>query len=251
MALTVCKDCGKEISKKAKQCPHCGAPVKKKTSILTWLVLAFLVFLLFVGASDKSPSDLSKRHSSPSSHAEETGVDTAEETSPAAYSPPALYLPPLEILSWSCNTEYGYIHVQGEVKNNSSQSIKNLMVVGEFRTKDNAFVKSADALIDYNPILPGQTSPFKAGTTTNPAISGCNVSFKQLFGKKVGSTTTKDIIKKTQEMLSELGHEVGVADGIMGSKTRSAIKKFQSSVGVPEDGKTSNSLLILLNKQPK
>lgn len=28
--LINCKDCGKEISKKAKTCPHCGAKVKKK-----------------------------------------------------------------------------------------------------------------------------------------------------------------------------------------------------------------------------
>ena len=29
MALTKCKDCGQEISKKAKACPACGAPVGK------------------------------------------------------------------------------------------------------------------------------------------------------------------------------------------------------------------------------
>ena len=29
MALIKCKECGKEVSDKALQCPNCGAPVKK------------------------------------------------------------------------------------------------------------------------------------------------------------------------------------------------------------------------------
>jgi hypothetical protein len=30
MALIKCKECGSEISSKAKACPHCGAPTKKE-----------------------------------------------------------------------------------------------------------------------------------------------------------------------------------------------------------------------------
>lgn len=30
MALIICKECGKEISDKAKCCPNCGLPLKKK-----------------------------------------------------------------------------------------------------------------------------------------------------------------------------------------------------------------------------
>ncbi len=44
MALTKCKDCKTEMSKKAKSCPKCGAPAKKKTSFLTWLVLILIGF---------------------------------------------------------------------------------------------------------------------------------------------------------------------------------------------------------------
>jgi len=41
MALTKCKDCGNEVSKKAISCPKCGSPLKskKKTSSFTILVL--------------------------------------------------------------------------------------------------------------------------------------------------------------------------------------------------------------------
>ena len=41
MALIKCKECGGDVSKKAKACPSCGAPAKKKTTRLTWLVLIF------------------------------------------------------------------------------------------------------------------------------------------------------------------------------------------------------------------
>lgn len=57
MAMSKCKECGTEVSTKAKQCPKCGAPVKKKTSLVTWLV-GILVGLWFIGyiASDPSTS---------------------------------------------------------------------------------------------------------------------------------------------------------------------------------------------------
>ena len=75
--------------------------------------------------------------------------------------------------------------VRGEVKNVSSNKLKNVVAVGVFRTKDGELVKSEDALIDYNPIMPGQTSPFSAGGTDNPQISGCQLEFKYLMGGTV------------------------------------------------------------------
>lgn len=47
MALVKCKECGEEISSKAKVCPKCGAKVAKKTSLFTWLVLVIIVFVIY------------------------------------------------------------------------------------------------------------------------------------------------------------------------------------------------------------
>lgn len=44
MALINCHECGKEISKSADKCPHCGAPPKKGTSIVTIAFLGIVVF---------------------------------------------------------------------------------------------------------------------------------------------------------------------------------------------------------------
>jgi len=46
MALTKCKECGEEISKKATSCPNCGAPLPKKISFL--VAIAGLIFLSWV-----------------------------------------------------------------------------------------------------------------------------------------------------------------------------------------------------------
>ncbi len=70
MALTKCKECGEEISKKAEKCPKCGAPAKKRTSIFTWFVTIVLV-LWAIGhfstnpGTDTTSTANSKREPSP------------------------------------------------------------------------------------------------------------------------------------------------------------------------------------------
>ncbi|MDQ3831681.1 MAG: VWA domain-containing protein, partial [Candidatus Tectomicrobia bacterium] len=51
-----------------------------------------------------------------------------------------------------------------------------------------------------------------------------------------------------QSRLRALGYEVGPIDGIMGPKTRGAIRQFQRQVGAPADGKLNKTLLVHLEK---
>jgi hypothetical protein len=65
MALTKCKECGAEVSKKAESCPGCGAPVKAKTGCGTIILGTFLglVVLGVIGSGldqNKSSSNSSK-----------------------------------------------------------------------------------------------------------------------------------------------------------------------------------------------
>ena len=48
MALKKCKECGKEVSSKAKNCPNCGAPIKKQISTGSGCLIIIL-FVLFIG----------------------------------------------------------------------------------------------------------------------------------------------------------------------------------------------------------
>jgi hypothetical protein len=133
-------------------------------------VLGVLVFLAVIGSFGDQD-----RTSSPVTTEREARKESVE--------------PPLELQSWRCGTEHGFIRVRGEVKNVSSAKLENVMVVGKFYTKSGDFVKSESALIDYNPILPMQLSPFEAIGTENPAISDCKISFKSLLGGSIAYTS--------------------------------------------------------------
>lgn len=52
-----------------------------------------------------------------------------------------------------------------------------------------------------------------------------------------------------QQRLNELGYDAGIADGLMGAKTRSAIAAFQSSQSLPVDGRADIALLERLGAQ--
>ena len=58
MALTKCRECGKEVSTAASACPHCGAKQKRKVGIvgvLAALVVGWVVFTVASGPGDISP----------------------------------------------------------------------------------------------------------------------------------------------------------------------------------------------------
>lgn len=238
MALTSCKACGRKVSRNAKKCPQCGVPIKGKIPLFAWLAIP-VVFLAAIGyffyiSSKSSPPAIAKQ--------------------PA---PPAADIRPLELLSRKCGKENINVYIVGEVKNISPESMEKVMAVAMFRTKDGALVKSEEAIIHSNPILPGQTSPFKVGGTDDPAITDCYLSFKNQVGQPLNYITAKDRqkeeqqIREAQTLLSALGYQVGDIDGILGTQTITFIKEFQAKLGLPQDGKVSSELIADLRKSKK
>ena len=59
---------------------------------------------------------------------------------------------------------------------------------------------------------------------------------------------TPSDIREAQRLLSDLGYSPGPADGIMGSKSREALMRFQSQEGLPVNGKVSDRVLAQLRK---
>jgi hypothetical protein len=55
-----------------------------------------------------------------------------------------------------------------------------------------------------------------------------------------------EVIGAVQHMLTELGYDAGRIDGMLGDKTRQAIRKFQNDNGLPQTGTASEELLELL-----
>lgn len=74
MALVKCKECGEQISTKAKSCPKCGANQPKKTSAVTWIFLSIFVVIGWSACSEmrtyetKSKSTAKQASSDPAAY---------------------------------------------------------------------------------------------------------------------------------------------------------------------------------------
>lgn len=96
--------------------------------------------------------------------------------------------PLLEVVEHHYSREYGYLIAEGLVKNISSHSMDSVLAEVKYYTADGTFVTSDWTFIDYQPIMAGQSSPFKIYTTDNPAISKTGLSFRYFAG---GTIKTK------------------------------------------------------------
>lgn len=53
-------------------------------------------------------------------------------------------------------------------------------------------------------------------------------------------------VRQAQTLLAKLGYDPGPADGLMGARTREAIREYQKAAGLPVDGKVSERLIAHL-----
>jgi hypothetical protein len=153
--------------------PPAQAPVKKKSSPLA--IGCLVVLIAFIGLWV-----IGKIMSSGSSYSNSTSsLSASREEAPAPRGPM------LELVKSHWYTEYDYAIYEGQVKNISSQPLKNVEAVATFYDSNGQFITSSDALIDFNPILPGQISPFKVMKTENPAMKKASIEFKDFSGGKI------------------------------------------------------------------
>jgi len=173
-----CPKCKEEVKSDAKKCKHCGADFRKwfaRHKILS-IILGFILLSAVINASSDNNSANNKTENYfPNAAYKETNNNAVVQKK-------------LELITYNCYAQYDFFHIEGQVKNISDKPLDGVMVVGTAYTETQEFVKSEDALIDYNPILVGQTSPFEIIMTGNPAIARCNIDFKELFG---GTIPTK------------------------------------------------------------
>jgi len=172
-----------------------------------------------------------------------------------------LHAEQLELISWNCETEHSYTHLRGEVRNISNGPLE-VLAVGTLRTADGTFINSSSSMVEYYPLMPNQVSPFDVIIRANPLGTKCSLGFRESGGRALGTlnrdkspprkqspprnTLPKASIQKAQESLAYLGYDVGTPDGIVGPKTRSAVKAFQRSKRLDETGEITENLVWIL-----
>jgi hypothetical protein len=182
MALKPCRECGKEISTEAQACPYCGAPAKapelpvspvpvpaKSGSTAARLVILVILVIVLLVVWNARQEDAQR-------------AALAELFTPAPT--PQFAGPVLEIQSWGWSHEpgSGWVNVRGEVKNISDSPLKNVQAVASMYGERDLFITSADALVEFNPILPGQVSPFRVIVQWNPEMKVARLQMKDLLG---------------------------------------------------------------------
>ncbi len=165
-----------------------GGPVA-----LVLLLIGGVAFLIF-GANFSSPP----RHDSPGAAVVPLDSATPSPGSSGASPPdagapdtstPVADAPQLRLGSENFTKQDDYDIVSGEVTNISGEAIASVEAVTTFYDGAGNVVSTEDALIDFNPIGPGQTSPYKTMGEDNPLIRTEKTVFQVMGGAKIETTS--------------------------------------------------------------
>lgn len=77
MALVKCKECGNDVATSAKACPKCGHKMPARTSLLTWIILGFVI-LIVIGAVQGSQDADEQREAREQAAAQSRRAEAAE-----------------------------------------------------------------------------------------------------------------------------------------------------------------------------
>jgi len=119
MALKKCKECGNEVSSKAKTCPKCGAPVKKEIGCGTGLII-ILAFLIII------PAIIGSLSSGPSSVTSQPNTSPAPKPQP---TPKEIALSKTKLdFSWTKGGFDNVMEADFTITNNSQYAIKDIEI---------------------------------------------------------------------------------------------------------------------------
>jgi hypothetical protein len=168
--------------------------------------------------------------------------------------PPPLKQSTLRVGNWHWGENYSYAIAEGLVTNKSSESIENILAVVTFFDRYGNMITSDDALIEYRPLLPEQTSPFKVIVPYNPAMQSASLEFKNFRGQildwqdsminkgNVKKINEERLIEISQGYLIFLGYLKGDINRKLDSRTVEAVKQFQRDYKLDLNGKISVEL---------
>lgn len=175
----VCPSCGDDISHGTKKPVETAQPASQPFwtgEVSAWQIVFAVVALgvvLWFQIQSERESLVTPRGAISS---------TASRPSPSDSSPK------LRVLSQRAYQESRYHIVVGDLTNASSERLENVQAVVTWYTAGGDIVTVEDALIELDPLLPGQTSSFRVGARSNPAMDRYRLRFKHLLGGEIPFT---------------------------------------------------------------
>lgn len=91
----------------------------------------------------------------------------------------------LVLLDWHWKIRYGHAIAEGQVMNVSERKLERVQALASFKNADGELVTSASSLIEFQPLMPGQTSPFKIYAGADRRIKTATVNFKTMLGPAI------------------------------------------------------------------
>lgn len=187
MTLIQCPECKKQVSHSAEKCPNCGyrltpeiiqkaqksqKEAKKYAGIGCLALIAIVILVMQPWKKDEKTTSVKPTTRSHQVKNLQPKMDISSK-------------PMLELIDWNWCETYGYVTAEGRVKNISGKNLENLRAVVTWYANDGEFITSDSGLIEYDPILADQTSPFKVIARHNPAMKKASIEFKEMFGGKI------------------------------------------------------------------
>lgn len=128
-------------------------------------------------------------------------------------SPPPADVPQLVKGSEHFGKESDYDVVTGEITNMGNDKLDNVEATTTFYDSSGNVVKTTDALIDFNPLMPGQTSPYKTMETDNPLIKTEKTEFHSMGGPLI-PYSLKSESRKVGDSDVASGDDTGKSDAV-------------------------------------
>ena len=172
MSLKKCKECGNEVSTKAKNCPKCGAPVKTNVSCLGAIGIIILVFIVIgIIVSNQSVDNSQVNQNTPQTKQNNPQINPKKTSIPKANSKNSnVPRRGLKVIKFDWETgEYGSRSLVGKVKNDSDKQYSYVQV--EFNLYDKSGAQVGSTMANVNNLEPNGTWKFEAVVLQNNASS--------------------------------------------------------------------------------
>lgn len=100
---------------------------------------------------------------------------------------------------WNWSESGNYFHIEGEITNLSGRKLDGVRIVLSFYDKQQNFVTSDISYPEFDPLMPGQTSPYTSMIAKNPVIDTYRVEFATRDGSTLPATEKVKPIQKRKK----------------------------------------------------